>query len=433
MVDNKQIDDEMKKILGEVLLNPEPEPVKTTNVNVVKAKTPNVVKPIENPVKQADVKIGEFKPNTVTVTVPVAKKSIEQKPIIEKPMEFIKFNSDPISPLIIKEISDFNPHCEMITFSTLFAISHWKSIINISPCGQGKSRSTIELLDLLGIDYSVLSGHITPKKFFQELRKDGILIIDEGALILGNRDIQDLLLSAFQNKEVKWETDRTSLSHHFKGIILCNANQINGNSDIQKAVMDRCIVNRLKLSSKDINEKIKSKIDYEPNFDVWYVIMENLGLLDCSKQKKFYNLDPITTNVVVSCRLSCRLPQKAINLKTNLFKTLIEKSDKTKNITEKDIKKELCKRLERLHSLESMRAFEKLELIASFSYALFKDFSLVDVFLPLMNSDAVYTIASLSIPNAEKVKMIAAEEECSIRTAQRHLKQQLKKIEGEGL
>ena len=114
----------------------------------------------------------------------------------------------PIKGIVLKEISDFSPHCEILTLSTLLAVSQWKSILNISPGGQGKSRSSIELLDLLKIPYSEVKGHITPSAFYNEIVRDGIIVIDESANILENKEIQGMLLDALLGKQVRWQTQQ---------------------------------------------------------------------------------------------------------------------------------------------------------------------------------------------------------------------------------
>lgn len=50
----------------------------------------------------------------------------------------------------------------------------------------------------------------------------------------------------------------------------------------------------------------------------------------------------------------------------------------------------------------------------------------------VINKD-ISNIRTMDIPHSDKVKMISAEKECSIRTAQRYLKQQLNMIENQGL
>ena len=82
-----------------------------------------------------------------------------------------------------REISDYAVHTELITYSTLLAVNQGVNVVNLSPPGIGKSRSTVELLRYLNIDVNIVSGHITPKAFFDIISENKPIVIDESANI----------------------------------------------------------------------------------------------------------------------------------------------------------------------------------------------------------------------------------------------------------
>jgi hypothetical protein len=327
------------------------------------------------------------------------------------------FENDTMKPMILKEISDFSPYCESITLSTLFAISHWKSVINISPRGQGKSRSTKELLDFLRVPYKEINGRITAKSLFEELKNDGIIVIDEAAQILSDKEVQSILLSALTGQEIRWQTTRTSMKHTFKGIIICNANQFSNSNEIRAAVLDRCLVNRISLNKEHILEKIKSERTYTPNLETWRVMIERLNLTSlCKAFPDIFALDPLNDNGQV-----VRSGGQAKVSKSNLFKTLLSKNSEKRTDLQKTIDDYL---LEKLDGITSMRPWERIQFVADFSYNLLGDFSIVDTLIDsIKNTDRVQEISKMEIPRADKVKMIAELKGYSdVRSARRLLK-----------
>jgi excinuclease UvrABC helicase subunit UvrB len=65
---------------------------------------------------------------------------------------------------------------------------------------------TIIVIDNNNISYDNITGRITPRRFFDHLEGDSIIVIDESSTILSDPQIQTLLLSALQGEEVIWET-----------------------------------------------------------------------------------------------------------------------------------------------------------------------------------------------------------------------------------
>jgi hypothetical protein len=318
------------------------------------------------------------------------KEQTQQTQQSEQDISHIINSKEAIKGIILKEISDFSPHCEILTLSTLLAISQWKSVLNIGGAGQGKSRSSLELLDLLKIPYSEIKGHVTPPAFYNEIVKDGIIIIDESANILENREIQGMLLDALLKKEVKWQTSRKNKSHDFKGIIICNTNKFNGSNQTKQAIMDRVFVNRINLTGDQIIHKIKH-MDYKPNMDIWYAVIERLGLLEISKETDLGPLDD-------------RLKDRAIYCENKLFKSLNDKGGQVTALKEILLEKLIKNK----QSLTSTRAWEKIVKTASFSIDLLGDISLVDSFIaPIVNDEERLSyIVNLPTTRQEKVTMI---------------------------
>jgi len=178
---------------------------------------------------------------------------------------------------LLKEITLYAPHTEIITLSTLIALNQKINIINMSQAGLGKSRVTADLLDKLNIPFVLVAGRITPKQFFKKLElvaNGGYMVIDESATLLKNATIKELLLSALWGGKVSWETEREELIITFKGTVIFNTNSMS-NDSFTKALKDRVIFNHLILDREQVREKIMSKKVYEFNPKIWAVIKNN--------------------------------------------------------------------------------------------------------------------------------------------------------------
>jgi len=252
---------------------------------------------------------------------------------------------------ILEEIYKYAPHTEQITLSTLMAINQKIHICNVGSSGIGKSHSTGELLKLLKIPHHLVAGHTSPKAFFEILKQDGIIIVDEGATILSDNTIQNLLLNALWNGKVEWRNNRETHMHQFRGVIIFNVNRIQ-NNEIMEALQDRIFTNKINLTSEQIKEKIKSSRNYKPNIKTWAKIKEKLlvkkGISEAEKEKLYHLIETFTP--------------------------------------------------------KSTRVIWKLSKIASFSLSLVEDLSLIEYFI---ETDEVWKIINMKIKRSEKVKKIA--------------------------
>lgn len=307
---------------------------------------------------------------------------------------------DELKSSILEEISRYSPHSEVLTLSTLLAVSQGVHICNISPPGQGKSRNTVELLKLLRIPFSLIAGHTTPRQFFNELQKDGIIIVDEGATILSDKNIINLLLNALWNGKVEWKNNKELLTHEFQGIIVFNVNKMS-NTALTEALKDRIFVNEIKLNSEQIKEKIISARDYNPNMQIWAEIRERLEL------------------DMVSDKLTSECPQRNGSLTSKNTKSV----QKMAELTNSDIPFEKVYHLiENGEDVNSVREIKKLRTLAAFSTILVGDLSLIDFF---RKTDDIWKILNAPIKRAEKVKQIA-EAKC---ITERHARRLVEKFE----
>jgi len=312
---------------------------------------------------------------------------------IEITVEHVK---DDMKQQILEEISKYSPHSEVLTLSTLMAISQGVHICNISKSGLGKSRNTVELLKLLRIPFGLIAGHTTPKSFFMELQKDGIIIVDEGATILSDKNIINLLLNALWNGHVEWKNNKEILTHDFKGVIIFNVNKLS-NTGLSEALKDRIFVNEINLTSQQIKDKIMSSKDYKPNMEIWAEIRERLKLDMMSE-----------TDMPIFRYKWAKTGLKESNLRNN--GKLDINFEKIYHLID-------CN--EEIHSVREMN---KLILITKFSEMLIGDMTLIDYF---RNTDDVWKIMNMSIKDSEKVKMIA-EARC---ITERHARRILNKLE----
>lgn len=252
---------------------------------------------------------------------------------------------------ILEEIKRHSPHTERMILSTLMMFNQRVHICNIGKSGIGKSYCTEELLNLMKIPHYLIAGHTSPKAFYEILTKDGIIVVDEGATILSDSTIQNLLLNALWNGKVEWKNNRETNTHYFKGVIIFNANDVKNNK-IMEALCDRIFTNEISLTSEQIKEKIRSGKRHKPNMKIWAEIKERLN--------------------------------------------------KKKELTEQE--KEKLYHLIEIGEPKSVREMWKLKKIASFSLALIGDLSLIDYF---RETDEVWRIINKDIKRSEKVKKIA--------------------------
>lgn len=195
------------------------------------------------------------------------------------------------SEQIKEEIESFSPHSSILSYSTLLAVNQGISVINFSEeGGQGKSRCTGDLLKILGIKHNVVSGHITPFGFYELLEEDGITVLDESALILKDKKIVDMLLSALWAGKIYWKTKWDDEVHEYTGTILFNLNEIPKHS-MFKPLKDRVIFNKIKLSSSDIIDKGISTRTYEPNMKIWREIGKRIEREENLTNEEYFEVE----------------------------------------------------------------------------------------------------------------------------------------------
>ena len=195
-----------------------------------------------------------------------------------------------------KEICNFSYLCEDYTYSTIFALISNDFILNKGNFGIGKSRSSCELINYLNESgYSlpktiILSGYLTPKRFFKLLKQynDCCIVFDEADLILENKLINRILKSILTSRKAIWESDKEEDELEFNGSLILNCNNFNFGTGIE----DKIMVNQNSLSTNDFKEKIKQIKNYKPNRKIWdkikeriiYVRNNNIELTDKEKE-----------------------------------------------------------------------------------------------------------------------------------------------------
>ena len=264
----------------------------------------------------------------------------------------------------------------------------------------GKSRNTVELLKMLRIPFNLIAGHTTPRQFFSVLQKDGILVVDEGATILSDKNIINLLLNALWNGKVEWKNNKELLTHDFKGIIIFNVNVLS-NTGLSEALKDRIFVNDIRLTNDQIKDKILSSRDYKPNMRIWAEIRERLGL----------------DSDIMSKLGHTKCPQDFTSLDAN--NGILPDGRKISDI----IQQRLYHLIETGDEVRSVREMNKLKNIGLFSYLLVGDLSLVDYF---RKTDEVWKIINMPIKKSDKIKLIA-EAKC---ISDRHARRIYNKLEG---
>lgn len=261
-------------------------------------------------------------------------------------------------------IRHYGEGMERITLSTLIAIHQGMNVINLGPPGQGKSFCTRGLCDVLGINYTLVAGHKSPRDFFDVFKNDGLIIIDESATLIRNPKIMDMLLSALWDGQVEWSNNKEHEKINFNGQIIFNTNSV-PSSEFMKALKDRCLFNNVLLSSSQLKKIVyKEDIDYSKE---WETI----------KQKLEVNEDPLNND------------------------------DK---IRIKDIVNKL--------QLKSLRTPVKLVKIANFLKAIFGDIDKISLFVDGDDGDGIYAIVlDKLIKDSVKVKKIATLKNISDRQA----------------
>src|SRR3990167_5433250 len=191
---------------------------------------------------------------------------------------------------ILIEVSRYNPHCEEVTWQTIFFLMGYKkwNTLNLGPGGFGKSRGNLNLIkpkdedtfcpfkDTFA-DIIPISGHVTPKRFFNYLKMDLYMIIDESYSIWKNPQIQHLLRSALYDGLVEWSStkDEGDERHNYKAGVIFNTNQL-GKSMNERALIGRTFCNNVELSKDQIISKISQRRVYQPEHEICELIKNRL-------------------------------------------------------------------------------------------------------------------------------------------------------------
>lgn len=191
---------------------------------------------------------------------------------------------------IMKEITAYNPHCENITYSTIFASMNANmgrqktNVINKGKQGVGKSRGSSELVKMLDTPGArIISGWMTPKKLFETLRtyRHALLVFDESELIMNDPQAMFLLRSALYGGSVSWQTSRGEVEDKFQfdGAIIANMNHFSVNQNEADPLFDRVLFNENNLDNQQILEKMKSKGVYQPDDGIWRLVKDRISLV----------------------------------------------------------------------------------------------------------------------------------------------------------
>lgn len=154
------------------------------------------------------------------------------------------------------------------------------SLMFVSPAGYGKTETTLEYLNELGLTESThfkyLPNYITPKALVEELEvvntleSPKILLLDDVEDTL--RDLQSvgvlkgaLWATPDGRRRVSWITSRESNEFNFTGKIIFLLNHFNHKSSIMNALKDRALYYEIKLNNEELCDLMveRSKIPYE--------------------------------------------------------------------------------------------------------------------------------------------------------------------------
>ena len=191
---------------------------------------------------------------------------------------------------IIKEITEYNPYMENVTYATLFACMNGKigkqktNVINMGKHGIGKSRSTSDLLTKLEItDAVIVRGFMTPKKVYETLKQNfcSIVCFDEAENIMNDEMAMFILRPAMFGGTVSWLSMKGDAidTFDFKGTIIANMNHFGVTEAAAAPLFDRTLFNSTNLDNKHIIEKIQSAQGYKMNEEVWRVIKDKITLI----------------------------------------------------------------------------------------------------------------------------------------------------------
>lgn len=152
---------------------------------------------------------------------------------------------------LIKDIKLYNPYCEHITLTTIFAKMHIGRfhIANWGPPGTGKSESSLILLEKLNLGNDIIIDNTTTERglfetFLNFSYQD--IVLDECNAILKNPNVQDMIKLAMESKPLHW-TKNNSMeeTEPFTGNIILNAN-----IKVMDSIIDRCYLNKTVMNKE---------------------------------------------------------------------------------------------------------------------------------------------------------------------------------------
>lgn len=154
---------------------------------------------------------------------------------------------------LIGWIAKWNPYCEFVTISTIFAKMRFKRgsnhVINHGPPGSGKSRSVLELIKELDLGTEIIMDNTTTDRglfetFMNYPNQD--IILDECSTLLKSPKTQDMVKLAMEGKPLTWtKSGYTETTDPYKGNIIVNANV-----EIADTVVDRTLTNKVVMNKE---------------------------------------------------------------------------------------------------------------------------------------------------------------------------------------
>lgn len=260
---------------------------------------------------------------------------------------------------IIKEIRDYNPHMENVTYCTLFSCmngNHGKqktNIINMGKHGIGKSRGTSDLLQKLEIsDAVIIRGFMTPRKVYDTLKQNfcNIICFDEAENIFNDEMAMYILRPAMFGGEVSWITSKGEAVDTFKftGTIIANMNHFGVTEAAAAPLFDRTLFNSTNLTNLQIIEKMQSAKDYSMKDEVWAVIRDkitlirNEGLEDLTPEEEAYAFNYLVEvagrATVFNKSLSARARNRTMLVARCMKSLFLQFDDKVKALFERIVK-----------------------------------------------------------------------------------------------
>lgn len=146
--------------------------------------------------------------------------------------------------------------CEGLTLSTVFSlmdVGDRYHTINYGVPGSGKSRSTYELINLIGKNNVIVLDNTTTKRgFFEHIMNypNSHIFMDECSTFLKDKGAQDMVKAVMEGKCLTWTKNKTiEKTRPFTGNLIINANVT-----IDDPIVDRCFMN--KTTSLNRNELV---------------------------------------------------------------------------------------------------------------------------------------------------------------------------------